>query len=271
MSISKLGNDLNLALEQGNYGKLALVAEEAVARLEAQPEPVELEAVHVGLTPDQEIRHHGLRLAVDLATADNIAYAGRPSDYAMSVARDFAAWIADGDPASAHSTASEGTGSAVEPRTGLGEGDRHSEGPEGESGALPPRDCPTCGRPATGYQSRTVDRDDDTGTFIRRELIGIELAHDGTAATPPPLTGRPTLDLGAAVEAGGRAIADAQSVPNEGTPDLYAAAAIVAAVPHMLRAVADLLDAGSGEEYDYGPLASPRLRALAEEIAGGGQ
>lgn len=106
------------------------------------------------------------------------------------------------------------------------------------------------------------------------------LAPAAVAPTEPASDLHRGLDLGAAVEAALTAIHRVDCLDGDdclATPMMagrygrMTEAAIQAAVPHMLRAVADLLDAGSGEEYDYGPLASPRLRALAEEIAGGGK
>lgn len=83
MSMNELRNDLALALEQRSYGKVAFVAEQALAQIERQDQPVELEAVHVGLTADQEIRAHGMRLAVasygtevDTASREDIAEVG---------------------------------------------------------------------------------------------------------------------------------------------------------------------------------------------------
>lgn len=115
-----------------------------------------------------------------------------------------------------------------------------------------------------------------------------ELAPAAVAPTEPGSGLHRGLDLGAAVEAAAVVMAtndyDSWAEPALPRPRAvgdverfqanyrdYASTVMAAAVPHMLRAVADLLDAGSGEEYDYGPLASPRLRALAEEIAGGGK
>jgi hypothetical protein len=152
-------------------------------------EPVEVEAVHVGLTAEQEIRRHALHEATTIgATAGLFDDDKTPEEnaaVALTVARPLVAWIADGDPAvgeteyrrglieageaarealtahdpddhgrlisvaeaiedvrtaidrlaPAHSTAFEGSQSALEPRTGPGEGNGQSEAPEGESGA----------------------------------------------------------------------------------------------------------------------------------------
>jgi hypothetical protein len=68
------------------------------------------------------------------------------------------------DPAPAHSTASEGTESAQEPRTGPGEGDGKPDGPEGESGAaqdhaaLAYRVCVPCAlrQPGCGQEPQLI-------------------------------------------------------------------------------------------------------------------